>query len=61
MTDTERVRKAIDSALWDAREVHESNEKAGAALESIAYDAGRCDGLKQALEIIGDIMRENKK
>jgi len=43
---------ALEQALNTAIEVHHANKQSRADAESTAYDAGRIDGLRQALELI---------
>ena len=45
------IRRKIAEAREDAQRVYEANKKTASG-ESIVYDAGRVEGLKQALEII---------
>lgn len=55
MTELETLEKAIGLALGYARDAHDRDKESGADSVSIAYDAGRYDGLKQALDILGDV------
>jgi uncharacterized membrane protein len=49
LVDIDRFRKALSQAQERAREVHETNRATGAEAVSVAFDAGRYDGLSQAL------------
>ncbi len=44
----EELKQEIDNAI----ENYKSNKKAGAPAGSLAFDSGRVDGLRQALEIL---------
>jgi hypothetical protein len=44
--------KEIAQAMQDATSVYIANKESGSTALSLAYDSGRIDGLKQALEII---------
>ena len=48
------LKETIDNAL----ENYKSNKKAGSPAESLAYDSGRIDGLKQAFEIVEKTFQE---
>lgn len=52
-----RLRKELLSAKSDAFRVYEKNRDGGSSEKSVAFDSGRYDGLKQALEIL-DRMEE---
>jgi len=43
----------------DARAVHDANKASGASPESLAFDAGRYDGLKEARNIILALLEAN--
>lgn len=43
-----KIREALEAAI----ESYRANQKAGSPAESLAFDNGRIDGLKQALEIV---------
>ena len=52
------IRERIQEAYADAMRVHEANKEHGSTALSIAFDAGRIDGLKQALELIDETLRK---
>ena len=52
----DKLQEAIDNAL----ENYKSNKKT-ASQESLAYDMGRIDGLRQAAEILEKTYQEFKK
>jgi hypothetical protein len=56
MTGMERLRAELEAAMADARRVYEADKAAGGL--SSAYDSGRYDGLKQALEILDKFAAE---
>jgi hypothetical protein len=45
-------RNALVMALEDAGRVHDENKAHGSSVQSVAFDSGRYDGLKQAIEIL---------
>jgi hypothetical protein len=46
------LRARLEAAQADALRVYRENQAAGASRESLAFDSGRYEGLKQALEIV---------
>lgn len=56
MTSIEAAKETISRMVGQARETYEENKKT-ASPESIAFDAGRYDGLKQALEAIENVQK----
>jgi hypothetical protein len=42
----------LEAAKANAMRAHEENRSSRLSGESIAFDAGRCEGLKQALELV---------
>jgi ParB family chromosome partitioning protein len=55
----DRLRAKLEEAKADARRVYEANKAAGSS--STAYDSGRYDGLKQAIEILDSLEEEGPK
>ncbi len=55
MGELEILKRALGLAVEYAREAHASDKISGADSVSVAYAAGRYDGLKQALDILGDV------
>ncbi len=47
------ILRDLDAAKADALRVYTANKGSGASIESVAFDSGRYEGLKQALEIVG--------
>ncbi len=58
MNQSSDIRERIQEAYAEAMRVHEANKGYGSTALSIAYDAGRIDGLKQALELIDKTLRK---
>jgi hypothetical protein len=52
MSELERVRALVEVAIDDAMLAYKINKGHGAPADALGYDAGRIDGLKQALEIL---------
>ena len=48
----ERILADLQEQLQDAIQVHQANRDGGSTAESVAFDAGRVDGLKHAIEIV---------
>lgn len=55
MKDLDKLRKELDAEWNDAVRVHAANRDGGSPIQSVAYDAGRVAGLKQAIEAIDRI------
>jgi len=55
MGKLEILKRALGLAVEYAREAHASDKASGADSVSVAYSAGRYDGLKQAIEILSDV------
>jgi len=51
--DLETVLHDLEAANLEALRVYETDKAGGSGRESIAFDSGRYDGLKQAIEIVG--------
>jgi hypothetical protein len=43
----------LEAANVEALRVYKSDKAGGSGIESVAFDAGRYEGLKQAIEIVG--------
>jgi hypothetical protein len=43
----------LEAANDEALRVYKANKAGGSGLESVAFDAGHYEGLKQAIEIVG--------
>lgn len=54
MTLTDAIDR-INRELEGARETERANREAGSPAQSVAYDAGRYAGLKEALEILDQV------
>lgn len=52
MSELEKLRKTLTEAMADALRVYETNRDRGAPPQSVAFDSGRYDGLKQAIELL---------
>lgn len=46
------VQDELQQAIENAIETYQANKNSGSPAESLAFDNGRIDGLKQALEIL---------
>ena len=53
--DYQEMRGELYRAKCQALECYESNKKQGASIESVAYDSGVYNGLKQAIEILDNL------
>jgi hypothetical protein len=51
--NVETLLRNLEAANAEALRVYMANKASGSSIESIAYDAGRYEGLKQAIEIAG--------
>jgi len=51
--DLQTVLRDLEAANLEALRVYEVDKAGGSGRESIAFDSGRYDGLKQAIEIVG--------
>ena len=49
--DLDALLEDLEAAKADARRVYEANKAGGSGGESVAFDSGRYDGLKQAIEL----------
>lgn len=52
-TDLDTLLCDLEAANLEALRVYEADRAGGSGRESIAFDSGRYDGLKQAIEIVG--------
>jgi hypothetical protein len=43
----------LEAANAEALRVYKADKGSGSGIESVAFDAGRYEGLKQAIEIVG--------
>ena len=50
--DYQEIRNELYQAQRQALECYESNKAHGATVESVSYDSGVYNGLKQAIELI---------
>jgi hypothetical protein len=50
--DLETLLRDLEAANVEAFRVYKADKASGSGIESIAYDSGRYDGLKQAIEIV---------
>jgi len=48
----DKLRDELEAALMDALRTYEANRDGGSPAESVAYDSGRYNGLKQAIQIL---------
>ena len=48
----------LQEAINNALENYKSNKKSGSPAESLSYDMGRIDGLKQVMEIVEKTYQE---
>lgn len=55
----DRLRAKLEEAKADALRVYEANKATGS--HSTAYDSGRYDGLKQAIEILDSLEEGERK
>lgn len=55
MSNLEKLIAILESAKNDAYQVFLQNKASGASSESLAFDSGRYDGLKQALELVAEL------
>ena len=55
--DYEDLRAALTRAMAMALEVYEENKANGSTIQSVSFDSGRYDGLKQSIEILDQMAR----
>jgi predicted nucleic-acid-binding protein len=53
------MEKELESAIADATSTYRTNQSTHADTVSLAYDAGRIAGLKEALELFDKIKEES--
>jgi len=51
-TAMELLQEQLQDAIRHAEDSHRANRETGAPAESMAFDSGRIDGLRQALDIV---------
>ncbi|MGA2548274.1 MAG: hypothetical protein ABSF43_17140 [Rectinemataceae bacterium] len=51
--DLDTLLRDLEAANAEALRVYKANKASGSGIESVAFDAGRYEGLKQAIEIVG--------